>query len=211
MGTLSKSIKWTILGIVILALIVVPSFLFGADIDHWVTNFIKSAGNRRLMAGFVLAGILASDIFLPIPSNLISTVCGYLLGFFTGTLVSLAGMTTACVIGYWFSNSAVKYVAEKMVGDSELQRLQNLNKNYGNWMLVVCRPVPVLAEASVLFSGISGMKFRRFIILTTLSNLGISGAYSAIGTYSASAHSFLLAFLLSLILPALAMWLSKDI
>lgn len=211
MGKAGISIKWTVLWIAILALILVPFFLFGADIDGWITHFIKTAGSRRVMAGFVLASFLASDIFLPIPSSLVSAACGYLLGFFGGTLASLAGMTASCIIGYGFSSSAVKYAAGKIVGASELQRLQNLNKNYGNWMLVVCRPIPVLAEASVLFSGVSGMKFRRFVLLTTLSNLGISGVYSAVGAYSASAHSFLSAFLVSILLPALAMWLSKDL
>ncbi len=65
-------------------------------------------------------------------------------------------------------------------------------------------PVPVLAEASVLFAGMSKMNFRRFLIISTLSNLGISIVYAAVGAYSVSENSFLLAFAGAIIIPAVA-------
>ena len=66
-----------------------------------------------------------------------------------------------------------------------------MRHRFGEWVIVVSRPIPVLAEASVLFAGLSGMPASRFLLLSTLSNLGISAVYAAVGAFSASTNSFL--------------------
>jgi len=86
---------------------------------------------------------------------------------------------------------------------------------YGPFALVVCRPIPVLAESSVVFAGLVRSPVGSFIWLTTLSNLGIALAYAAVGAYSMRVQSFLLTFLGALALPGVAMlvgrlWLAKG-
>ena len=88
-------------------------------------------------------------------------------------------------------------------------------ERYGPWALVVCRPIPVLAEASVVFGGLVRTPVVPFIGLTMLSNLGIAIAYAAVGAFSMRVQSFLLTFLAALALPGLAMlggklWLAKG-
>jgi uncharacterized membrane protein YdjX (TVP38/TMEM64 family) len=68
----------------------------------------------------------------------------------------------------------------------------------------------MLAEASVLFAGISGMPLAQYLLLSTLSNLGISAAYAAVGALSATVNSFLLAFAGSILLPLVAMLLVRT-
>jgi membrane protein DedA with SNARE-associated domain len=77
-------------------------------------------------------------------------------------------------------------------------------------VFVVARPIPVLAEASVLFAGMSRMPLNRFIMLSTLSNRSISMVYAAIGAMSATVNSFLLAMAGSILVPWLAMIASKK-
>ena len=72
-------------------------------------------------------------------------------------------------------------------------------RRYGDWTILICRPVPVLAEASVIFAGLVGAPFARFFALTALSNLGIALGYAAFGAFSMRMDSFLLAFLGALI------------
>jgi hypothetical protein len=50
----------------------------------------------------------------------------------------------------------------------------------------------------------------QFLLLTTLSNLGISAVYATVGALSADANSFLLAFAGSILIPLVAMLLSKT-
>jgi membrane protein DedA with SNARE-associated domain len=77
-------------------------------------------------------------------------------------------------------------------------------------VIVITRPVPVLAEASVLFAGMSRMPTGQFMLLTMLSNLGISAVYAAVGAFSANANSFLLAFAGSILIPLVAMLAAKT-
>jgi 3-dehydroquinate synthase len=50
----------------------------------------------------------------------------------------------------------------------------------------------------------TGMPFRRFMVITTLANAGIGTLYAAVGAFAMEWNSFLGAFLGSLIVPALA-------
>ena len=68
--------------------------------------------------------------------------------------------------------------------------------------MVVCRPVPVLAEASVIFAGVVRAPVWRFFATTSLANLGIAAGYAAIGAFSMRATSFLLAFAGAITFPA---------
>jgi membrane protein DedA with SNARE-associated domain len=78
--------------------------------------------------------------------------------------------------------------------------------------MVLCRPVPVLAEASVVFAGLVHAPLGRFLRLTAFSNLGIALGYSAVGAFAGREHStgaFLLAFLGALLLPGVFMVISR--
>ena len=149
--------------------------------------------------------LLASDILLPIPSSLASTACGLLFGVVTGAAISLADMTVSCVLGYWLGAVCGRSLIGRWVGCEDLARLDALTARAGDWAVVVARPVPVLAEASVLVAGIGGMPFRRFLVLSGLANLGISVIYAVAGAFAATTHSFLLAVLAAIAVPWLAM------
>lgn len=191
-----------ILAAVILAVILVPFFLFGDRIEAWTNQFLKTSDSNKLWAASVISFLLAADIFLPVPSSIVSTGAGYLLGFVNGSLASFIGMTIGCIAGYFFALNSRKAV--QWIGQYNFDRLEKFFQRSGAWAIVLARPIPVLAEASVLFAGISRMKFSKFMIASTLSNLGISVMYAAVGAYSVSVNSFLLAFSGAIIIPAIA-------
>jgi len=202
--------RWLLLGIIILAFILIPFFLFGDLINTWTRDFLASASKNSPLVSVVLGLLLASDIFLPIPSSIVSTAAGLFLGFTIGTMTSLVGMTISCIAGFWLGLRFGRPLASRMVGTAELEKLQDLSLQVGDWVIVVVRPVPVLAEASVFFAGMSGMPAYRFLLLTTLSNLGISAVYAAIGALSATLNSFLLAVAASILVPLLAIFLMRK-
>ncbi len=203
-------LRWLLLGALVLALILIPFFLFGEQIESWTNDFVHSAAARPGWVALVLGLLLAVDILLPIPSSFVSTTTGFMLGFVGGTLTSLAGMTISCTAGFWLALKIGRPLTDRLVGNDELQRLENLQRRIGDWVIIVSRPVPVLAEASVLFAGTSRMPFYRFLLLATLSNLGISAGYAAVGAFSATVDSFLLAFGGAILLPALAMFVMRK-
>ena len=123
-------------------------------------------------------------------------------------------MTVGCAIGYAFGAKAAG-AARRMVGEDGLARASTVMDRHGSWALVVCRPIPVLAESSVVFAGLVHSPVQSFAWMTTLSNLGIALAYAAVGAYSMEVQSFLLTFVAALALPGIAMlagklWLTRQ-
>ena len=201
--------RWLLLGLIILAFILVPFLLFADAIEMWTQHFLESAGERSALVAAVLGTLLAIDILLPVPSSVVSTAAGLFLGFTGGMMTSLVGMTFSCSAGFWLGARFGRPIASRLVGTGELQRLEEISRRVGDWLIVVARPVPVLAEASILFAGMSRMPTHRFMLLTTLSNLGISAVYAGIGALSATLNSFLLAVAASILVPLLAMMIMR--
>jgi uncharacterized membrane protein YdjX (TVP38/TMEM64 family) len=192
-------------------LILVPFLLFEETFNVAADRLIQQGGGGWYTGGAIVA-LLASDVFLPIPSSIVAAASGVMLGFWWGTVAVWTGMSLSCVIGYAFGARAAD-AARRFVGDAGMSRAAALAARYGDYALVLCRPVPVLAEASVIFAGIVRRPASRFFRLTMWANAGIAAGYAAIGAFSMRVDSFLIAFLGAIIVPAIAMlagrrWLS---
>jgi uncharacterized membrane protein YdjX (TVP38/TMEM64 family) len=199
--------RWAFIWIVLIALVLVPFFLFEDQFNAFAASVTRGDTARWLAASSIFA-LLALDVVLPVPSSIVSTAAGVLLGFWWGAVVVWLGMMVACLSGYALGSRA-SGVAKRFVGDEGLRRAEGLAQRYGDWTILFCRPVPVLAEASVIFAGIIRAPFARFAWLTAGSNLGIALGYAAFGAFSMSVDSFLMAFLGALIIPGLMMGVAK--
>jgi membrane protein DedA with SNARE-associated domain len=199
--------RWLTLSLVVVALILIPFFLF----EDWFLALAEELSSGRASKWYTavaISGLLASDVVLPIPSSVVSAGAGMLLGFSRGAAVIWLGMTVSCLIGYAIGASSAN-AARRFVGRDGLVRASALAESYGDLMLVVSRPVPVLAEASIIFAGVVRTPFRRFLAMTSAANLGVAAGYAAIGAYSMKVESFLLAFAGALAVPGLAMLVAR--
>ncbi|MBI1354303.1 MAG: DedA family protein [Acidobacteria bacterium] len=207
---MAAAVRWTLLTLLALALILVPFVIWEEPITAWVEALLADDSSRGGL-GLALAGLLAVDVLLPIPSSLVSTAAGYLLGVAGGTLATGVGMTVGAVVGYGLGAKPARRFTRRFVGEAELLRAQSAFQRWGGWALVACRAVPVLAEASVVFAGVAGMDFRRFLLLTTLANFAIGFVYAGVGALALEANSFLLAFAAAVVVPGLAMLLFRRL
>ena len=185
-----------------------PFALWGPRLDEWTDRTIEASHDRPFL-GLILFSFLASDIVLPVPSSTVSVACGYILGLWPGILVSWGGMTLSCFLGYILTALFGRPVTDRLVGKQEVARLETLGRKHGNWAIIIARPVPVLAEASVLFAGLGGMRMSQLMFLAGWSNAGISAVYVSVGAFSTRTGSFTLALLASLLLPGLALSVAK--
>jgi membrane protein DedA with SNARE-associated domain len=192
--------------VLLLAAILIPFFLFGERISQWIEGWLSTAHGRAATAA-ALTGILALDVLLPVPSSVVSTTAGALLGFVPGLAASFAGMTAGCLLGYSLGRNAP---AERWLSPAENELVRKARERWGDWTLVVSRAVPVLAEASVVMAGASRAPLGRFLLMTGLSNLGISAIYAAAGAYSSSRDTFFLAFAAAIAAPGLAILLTRP-
>lgn len=195
---------WLILIGALLALVLVPFVLF-EDLSNAVTRWMLDATRSPVVLASGVAALLAVDVLLPVPSSIVSTGAGALLGAVWGTLASAAGMTAGCAGGYWLGRRFGRAGATRVVGAAELARAEGALTGFKEIALLVCRPVPVLAEASVVAAGTLRVPFLRFIAVVTIANVAVSAWYASIGSMARDRTTFVIAFLLAAVLPALAL------
>ena len=199
--------RWAVLWILLIGLVLLPFLLFEQQFNALALRIAQAEGSRAIAALAILA-LLAFDVFLPVPSSIVSTAAGVLLGFVAGTAVVWTGMMAGCLVGYGLGSRGTD-AARRFVGEAGLDRASALARRHGDLTIVLCRPVPVLAEASVVFAGLVRAPFARFAALTAASNLGIALGYAAFGAYSLRLDSFLVAFIGALLLPALFLLIAR--
>jgi len=199
--------RWAVIWVVLIGIVLVPFFFFETEFNAFAARMTEGSAASWL-ASTTIFWLLALDVFLPVPSSIVSTAAGVLLGWWRGSMVVWAGMTVGSLLGYAIGARAAG-MARRFVGDAGLERAEVLVRRYGSWTIVICRPVPVLAEASVIFAGLVRAPFPRFLALTALSNLGIAVGYAAFGAFSMRVDSFLVAFLGALIIPGVVMGIVK--
>ena len=204
---MSQGVRWFLISFVLLALIVVPFVMFGEQFDRLGAR-VMHGDLAGWPAAALVSAFLALDVILPVPSSIVSTGAGALFGFARGTAVIWVGMMAGCVLGYLLGARATP-AARRFVGTDGLTRAERVAATYGDWAIVICRPVPVLAEASVILAGLIHTPWRRFTALTATSNLGIAAAYAAIGAYSMSVGSFLFTFVGAIALPGVTMLVAR--
>ena len=183
-------------------LIVLPFLLWGEAAEIWVDQFLSSKTSLWLLAAAIFL-LLAGDIVLPIPSSVVATASGAFLGIGLGTLVSAGGLTAGVIAGLLIGRRYGRPACRAFVGAEEYARLERYFRSHGILLLVLMRPVPVLAEASVISAASLGIEMKAAIAYTSLANLGVAFAYACLGAWAADRGTFILVFLISLLPPAI--------
>ncbi|HEY6079178.1 MAG TPA: VTT domain-containing protein, partial [Polyangiaceae bacterium] len=161
------------------------------------------------LGGLVIA-LLSADVLLPIPSSFVAAGAVSLLGAVQGGASVFLGMTLAAWLGYALGLWGGQPLATRMAGERELSRARSLMERHGSWLLLLCRGVPVLAEASTLLAGATRLPLLRFALVTALGNAGLSLAYALIGVLRLAGTPALLApFVFGMAVPGLGLLLLR--
>jgi uncharacterized membrane protein YdjX (TVP38/TMEM64 family) len=187
--------------IVVLAVPIVPFLIFGQEgVERALDDWRENPPPPMYVAAAVVA-LLATDVFLPIPSSLVSTLAGWQLGALGGTVVSWIGMTLGAAMGFALARTFGQPAVAWLTRPPDLARTQLLAERFGPALLVLGRGIPVLAEGTVLLLGMHGMSWRRFLPPVLLANLGLALAYSVFGQVAERYHLLPLALAIAIALP----------
>lgn len=189
-----------------LALILVPFVVLEPQISEYTTSRLRD-GSAIYEIVAITTTALALDVFLPVPSNLINTAAGALLGFSLATLVCWIGMTIGCLVGYWVGAIGGAALLNRVEGRKGIEDSKHLAARVGVPFLIFARPVPVLAETSTFAAGAVAYPLSRFLVVTGLSNLGIAGSYAAIGAYALEINSLIVAIVGAFVVPVIGLGL----
>lgn len=198
-----QSRKRTPLGIALLfAVVIVPFLWLGA----WFDSYTIAAMSNRDATGFaiVVFVLLAADIILPIPSSVVATAAGSMLGPWLGSIVSAAGLSFGAVAMFVVMRIAGAPLARGLIGEDDHDRLVALAAAHGPWIVALLRPVPVLSEASVIALGAVRAPWLASIVSILLSSTVTATVYATLGAVARRQSSELLLIAAALLPPALA-------
>ncbi len=187
---------------------IIPFLSFGESLEAMIAHWLDPPPRPAVIALLTVA-ILSSDILLPVPSSLVSTVAGAQLGAIAATLASWLGMTLGAIIGFYLAKTWGRSLAVRFSSADDLQRMDQLGQRYGSWILIITRALPVLAEAAVLLMGTTRLAWRQFLPAVMLSNLGIAAIYSVLGHLAKAQGELPLALAASIALPLAAATIAR--
>jgi len=210
----SPTNRLLILIVIVLLIPIVPFVAMGAWFEPWLESLLadKAIDTSPFIAFFSVIGVLAIDILLPIPSSAVCTFAGKQMGALLGTAACWIGLNLSAGIGYWIGRQFGRPIAMRFSDETTLDRLEKFDHRSSVACLVVCRSLPIIAEASVLLMGIKKLPAISFWPAVLLSNFGIAAALCWLGAFSAKANWFPLALAVSVGIPLLFVlfWKSKQ-
>lgn len=181
LAALRGAAPWFVLGASLLGFILVPFALLGHAFAAWSDPARLEALPFTALA---VAGLLAADIFLPVPSSVVATFAGWRFGALEGALLNVAGLCAGTALGYAVGRAGLAPFTHRVLDAERQAALREAFARHGAWSVVLCRGVPVLAEASVMLAGAAAMPLPRFALAAGLSNLALGSAYAAAGAAS---------------------------
>jgi uncharacterized membrane protein YdjX (TVP38/TMEM64 family) len=173
----------------LLALVLLPLFLFQEQIAAISVEALRRADDQPILVAVTIVAALMLDILLPVPNGVTNTLAGAVFGLGVGTVVIWTGMMGASMAGYGVGALAARPLASRLVGADDLAAAHRVAEQYGVVALILTRLVPVAAEIATIGAGISRMPLRLFLIVMSLSNLGVAITYAAIGSSAIAAQS----------------------
>jgi len=172
--------KYIATSAIFLSLFIIPFVLFGNRFEDLARSVMEPGANGTL-AMIVAAVLLAGDPVLPTPSSLIATLLAAKVGFGPAALVNAASLSLACVLGFAIGRG----------GGAALARTgRGLPPGFAQWVrrrglvaVLLCRPVPVLAEASLIIAGAARHEARSLLVwcCSAQALLGVIYAFAGSG------------------------------
>jgi uncharacterized membrane protein YdjX (TVP38/TMEM64 family) len=169
--------------------------------------WLKSRGILPAVIGVLL---LVADIWLPVPSSIIMTANGALFGVLLGTMLSIIGSLGASLVGFGMGRAGSN-VLRRLVTAPEYETSELLLKRWGIAVILITRPVPILAETFAILAGASSLRWTQF---TVASAAGISPAaflYALAGATASDLRIGSLIFLLVLLLTGIFWWIGHKL
>ncbi len=186
----------------------IPFLLLGETFENRLEALLHT--DMSFWTRFVLvSGMLAIDIFLPVPSSAVNTYAGATMGIPWATLASFIGMTVGGLIGFALARFFGEPLLRSLTSQNERDWINRTNQSYGVWSIIITRGLPLLAEPCVFLLGASQMSWRRFLPPFLLANLAISFIYATFGSVFGTGEYLLIALIMSMVLPLLVTYLLR--
>ncbi len=182
----------------------VPLAVFGMRLDAWVAAWLATEPPAPMLAAAEV-GVLAADILLPVPSSLVATFGGAVLGIPLGTLCAWLGLTIGSLAGWALGRFAGAAAVGGLPAD-ERTAIESWQARLGPLAVLLTRPLPLAAEAAALLAGATGMGVGSFLAAAATGNLAVALVWSVTGALGRQFDGMAAAAIWSLLAPTAAAW-----
>ena len=203
--------RWTLLVAVVIGLVIGSKLLLenalGIDGEAAVTAWFANAGAG---SAILVVALLASDVFLPVPSSLVMVLSGAAFGVVRGALLALVGSVLGEWLGFELVRRYGRRMAARIVGDGDLETFNRFFARHGALAVIVTRPLPVVMETMSVVAGLSGMSRKVFLAASVIGTFPIVVIYAYAGAVSREAGSLVPAAVILVALTGLV-WLAYRV
>jgi uncharacterized membrane protein YdjX (TVP38/TMEM64 family) len=165
-AAVQQTVKILVLAAIVLLVPIVPFVIVGElPGERWLSSTDRSA----LVFALTGSGLLTLDVVLPIPASIMIALLGGRLGFWPGWLCAWLGLTAGNLIGYGIGRLWPQKAAPDLPESPTLL------------LLILSRPVPILAEALAIAAGATRTHMWRMIAACAAGNAVYAGVLAADG------------------------------
>lgn len=186
-------------GIIIGSKLIVENVL-GISLEPFARSWMAAAGPSGALA---VAGLLAVDIFIPVPSSLVMILSGAAFGVWWGSLIAFTGSIAGEWLGFELARKYGTSLSSRWIGDeAERRRLDAILATHGAAAIVATRALPVVMETMSIVAGLSSMRRRSFLIASAIGTAPIVVVYAYAGAMSKETGSLVPAIVILLAVAA---------
>jgi uncharacterized membrane protein YdjX (TVP38/TMEM64 family) len=200
---MTSALRAALFLVVLFAIPVVPFLWLGDSFEASLLKSLRDPLSPNIVASWVV-GLLAADMFLPVPSSAVMTYAGGVLGIVVGTMVSWLGLSLGAFGGFALARAFGEPLVQRFAEPEDIVRMNRFTQRYGATAILLTRALPILAEACVLMLGCARLSWRKFLTPMLVSNLLLSLAYAVCGAVFQGSATFAIAIVASGAIPLIA-------
>ncbi len=166
-------------------------------------ELISSSG---IYAAPVIISLLIVDIILPIPSSVVMIFSGNIYGLYIGSLINLIGSLAAASIAFFIFRSFNDKVTYRLLDKKERASMNRWYLNWGEFLLIISRMLPMLTETISCFAGLTKISFKRFFFVVLIGTVPVALYYAYFGSRYNTFIEFTIPLAAGIIVPGV-FWL----
>lgn len=194
---------------ILLALPLLTVSLWSGPLENWIESWQDTPPSAGWLAT-ALVLVLAADILLPVPSGPLITLAGGHLGVPLTAMTAWLGLMLGSVAAFGITKRWGGKLARKLASPEDLATLQAMADKHDTWLLLVTRPLPILAEATVLLCGALDTRWSRLLWTLAIANAAVALTFAALGQQAEQQEWMTIAIVLSIVVPLAATQLVRQ-
>lgn len=200
---MKPAVKAAVFLLILFAIPIIPFLWLGESFEQSLLDALRQPTSDMTVSAWVI-GLLAADMFLPVPSSAVITYSGGVLGIVRGTAVSWIGLSLGAIGGFGLARMFGERFARRFSESDDVARMSDFVRRHGSTALVLTRALPILAEACILMLGAGRMSWNRFLGPMLCSNALLALTYAICGACFRDSNAFPAAIVASGAIPLIA-------